>query len=136
MATLFKSEIISELDNKINELDIKIDLVKKDEQLSKNTRQTRAYNLRKECRALSVMKEFIKLIDCDEINLKDDYVEWYKSLIALSSERTLTKVVVCKGDKLMDLLNKYQDVKDPFGKIQKACADTGLVLNMATGIVE
>lgn len=54
----------------------------------------------------------------------------------LSGDPRATVTVSCqKGDKLMDLLNKYQDVKDCYGKLARYCEKNGLKIDMATATV-
>lgn len=58
-------------------------------------------------------------------------------LIALlTGDPRATVTVSCqKGDKLMDLLSKYQDVKDCYGKLARYCEKNGLVIDMATASI-
>lgn len=55
----------------------------------------------------------------------------------LSGDPRATVTVSCqKGDKLMDLLNKYKDVKDCYGKLARYCEKNGLVIDMATATIK
>ena len=58
-------------------------------------------------------------------------------LIALltGDPRALVTVGCRKGDKLMDLLQKYQDVKDCYGKLARFCEKNGLKIDMATATI-
>lgn len=58
-------------------------------------------------------------------------------LIALlSGDPRATVTVSCqKGDKLMDLLSKYQDVKDCYGKLARYCEKNGLQIDMKTATI-
>lgn len=54
----------------------------------------------------------------------------------LSGDPRATVAVSCqKGDKLMDLLSKYQDVKDCYGKLARFCEKNGLKIDMATASI-
>ena len=54
----------------------------------------------------------------------------------LSGDPRATVTVSCqKGDKLMDLLSKYQDVKDCYGKLARYCEKNGLQIDMATATI-
>lgn len=54
----------------------------------------------------------------------------------LSGDPRATVTVSCqKGDKLMDLLNKYQDVKDCYGKLARYCEKNGLKIDMSTATI-
>lgn len=54
----------------------------------------------------------------------------------LSGDPRATVTVSCqKGDKLMDLLSKYQDVKDCYGKLARYCEKNGLKIDMSTATI-
>lgn len=54
----------------------------------------------------------------------------------LTGDPRATVTVSCqKGDKLMDLLSKYQDVKDCYGKLARFCEKNGLKIDMATATI-
>lgn len=54
----------------------------------------------------------------------------------LTGDPRATVTVSCqKGDKLMDLLAKYQDVKDCYGKLARFCEKNGLKIDMATASI-
>lgn len=54
----------------------------------------------------------------------------------LSGDPRATVTVSCqKGDKLMDLLSKYQDVKDCYGKLARYCEKNGLEIDMTTATI-
>lgn len=58
-------------------------------------------------------------------------------LIALltGDPKAVVAVSCQKGDKLMDLLSKYQDVKDCYGKLARYCEKNGLKIDMATASI-
>jgi hypothetical protein len=54
----------------------------------------------------------------------------------LTGDPRATVTVSCqKGDKLMDLLAKYQDVKDCYGKLARYCEKNGLKIDMSTATI-
>ena len=54
----------------------------------------------------------------------------------LTGDPRATVTVSCqKGDKLIDLLSKYQDVKDCYGKLARFCEKNGLKIDMATATI-
>ena len=54
----------------------------------------------------------------------------------LTGDPRATVTVSCqKGDKRMDLLAKYQDVKDCYGKLARYCEKNGLKIDMATASI-
>lgn len=59
-------------------------------------------------------------------------------LIALltGDPRALVTVSCVPGDKLMDLLQKYKDVKDCYGKLARYCEKNGMVIDMATATIK
>ena len=80
--------------------------------------------LKRSSRALVVISDLIEeFVDTEEFTF--------------TSESDLQQMIDCKkgkrldlgikaGDKVMDLLQKYADVKDIYGKIQKECEKKGL----------
>lgn len=67
----------------------------------------------------------------------DTLSEDAKHLLELLSgdPRAVVTVRCQKGDKLMDLLSKYQDVKDCYGKLARYCEKNGLEIDMATATI-
>lgn len=119
--------------DKIDEFNRKIETIKADETLSKNTRQTRSYNLRKEVHYLQVIAYLLEGYTDGEMELPDVFAQ----LTTPAAEvKHYDAVVVNKGDNILALLQKYSDRKDPLAKIQAAAEKAGLTVNMGTGIIE
>lgn len=129
MKTTFKSLV----DEKINELKSVIAVTKDSEEITKNTRGTKLYKLGRDRRVLCLIKSLLS--QCDESKLSEDDRATLSLITTLESERTVYKVEVQEGDKIMDLLQKYQDTKDIAAKIQKACERSGLKQDYATGTI-
>ena len=54
----------------------------------------------------------------------------------LSGDPVARALVTCQiGDKLVDLLQKYQDVKDCYGKLARYCEKNGMAIDMATATI-
>lgn len=116
---------------KMEEVTKRIDVLKtgaKDGSISENTMRTQTFKLRHDLKMMGIIKA---LLSGEEVNDED-----FTSVFTLTKEREAGTVEVHKGDKLMELLVKYADKKDIMNKIAKAAEKQGLVVNMATGIVE
>lgn len=129
MKTTFKTLV----DEKINELKSIIATTKTNDDITKNTRGTKLYKLGRDRRILCLVKSLLS--QCDESKLTEDDKNTLTLLTTLETERTVYKVEVQEGDSIMDLLQKYQDVKDIAAKIQKACERNGLKQDYATGTI-
>lgn len=139
MVKLNIQKAIFALEDKATELDARATAIKADETLSKNTRQTRAYSFRKEMYFAMLMRDFLKELGSyeEEMEIETNMAEKFDSFVTSAADRAShTTIEVHKGDSLVELLQRYQDRKDVFAKIQKACEDKGLTINTATGIVE
>lgn len=68
-----------------------------------------------------------------DVKLSEDALH----LIELLTGDPAARVTVsCKaGDKLMDLLQKYSDIKDCYGKLARFCEKNGLKIDMATATI-
>lgn len=79
--------------------------------------------LQRKAKLLNIIGELIEAYAPEEFELKTA-----GDLEQALNPKKGKKVVleVNKGDKLMDLLNKYADVKDVYARIQKTCAEKGL----------
>lgn len=127
--TTFKSLV----DDKINELKLIIAKTKTDDKITKNTRGTKLYKLGRDRRVLCLIRTLLET--CDESKLSDADKDTLTLLTTLENERTVYKVEVHEGDSIMDLLQKYQDVKDIMSKITKACEQKNLKQDFATGTI-
>ena len=139
MVKLNIQKAIFALEGKAVELEARATAVKADETLSKNTRQTRAYGFRKEMYFAMLMRDFLRELGRyeEEVEMEDDMAGKFDSFITSAADRAShTTIEVREGDSLVELLQRYQDRKDVFAKIQKACEDKGLTINTATGTIE
>lgn len=136
MSRIMKSSIMREMVTlKVSELENKIDSIKNNPELSKNTKQVQGSAQTRKMHLFVIMESILNYTS-DEIILTDDEGEWFDSLVSLDTERNTCLIKVKKGDSLMGLIAANPEVKDIVNKVKKACDKAGLTLNMSTGIVE
>lgn len=136
MSRIMKSSIMREMVAlKVSELENKIDSIKNNPELSKNTKQVQGSAQTRKMHLFVIMESILNYAS-DEIILTEDEGEWFDSLVSLDTERNTCLIKVKKGDSLMGLIAANPEVKDIVNKVKKACDKAGLTLNMTTGIVE
>lgn len=126
-----KQEMIIRLYDKIDEQKKWIETNKLATDLSDNTYKTQKYKRERENVLYGIIAT---LLDDNELTVEQ--MEKLESYTTPSADRKTVKVEVWKGATLMELLQRYSGVKDVLNKIQKACDNQGLKLNMSTGKVE
>ena len=136
MATTIKTSLAEE---KINELTkaIKVMTARDTEDktnptyISKNTKQTQLYHMKRERRVLALVKNLIA--SNPDVKLSPEDQETFVLITTLSSERTTTKYVFKEGDDILELTMKYENLsrKDMEAKVAKL----GLKLDFEKGIV-
>lgn len=110
--------------DKLNELRDKLKYLKSDNcELSKNTKSTQIFQRNRELKTLNLIKALINN------NVTEKEKDTLVSLVTLTGERQLNTVDFDEGDLLMDILNKYQDVKRISDKIEKVCEKKGLKID-------
>lgn len=110
--------------DKLNELRDKLKYLKSDNcELSKNTKSTQIFQRNRELKTLNLIKALINN------NVTEKEKDTLVSLVTLTGERQLNTVDFNEGDLLMDILNKYQDVKRISDKIEKVCEKKGLKID-------
>ena len=87
--------------------------------VSKSTKQTQLYHLKRERKVLHLIKSLIEANP--DVTLTQDDQETFVSITTLASERVLTKYVFNEGDELLDLMEKYPNLsrKDMETKLDK-----------------
>ena len=133
MATTLKTSLVEE---KINELTkaIKVMTARETEDrtnptyISKNTKQTQLYHMKRERRVLALVKSLVAANPDLTLSLEDQ--ETFVLITTLASERTNTKYVFNVGDSLLDIMTKYENLsrKDLDTKLEKL----GLKMDYAT----
>lgn len=127
-----KSQTIKLIDEKVDELKATIASLKTNDTLTKSTRGTQLYARGRERRVLQLVKELIS--NCNaETKLSESSMNTLVLITTLASERVKQQAVEVKeGDKLMDLLKKYEDRKDILKKLQAAAEKIDCVVDFAT----
>lgn len=127
-----KSQSIKLIEEKVDELTKTIATLKTNDTLAKSTRGTQLYARGRERRVLQLVKELINAIPA-ETKLSEKAMDTFVLITTLASERTRYDAVEVKeGDKLMDLLKKYEDRKDILKKLQTAAEKIGCKVDFAT----
>lgn len=107
--------------------------------VSENTKRTQKYQRTRDIRTLHIIKSLLEKMD-KNMDMRDvldgpDTLPWFESLVTLASERKAKYVVeVREGDKVIELMEKYRDVKDIYKKMMKAAEDAGLRADFNKGI--
>ena len=124
MATTLKTSLVEE---KINELTkaIKVMTARETEDrtnptyISKNTKQTQLYHMKRERRVLALVKSLVAANP--NLTLSQEDQETFVLITTLASERTNTKYVFNVGDSLLDIMTKYENLsrKDLDTKLEK-----------------
>ena len=123
-------------EEKIADLKSQIAAMKVNESISKNTRGTQLYKLGRERRVLHLINSLIAQLG-DKIKLNKDDMDTFVLITTLTSERAVrSSIEVKEGDSILELLQKYDGVKDIQKKLQTACEKVGLVMNFKTGLIE
>lgn len=124
MATTLKTSLVEE---KINELTkaIKVMTARETEDrtnptyVSRNTKQTQLYHMRRERRVLALVKSLVAANP--NLTLSQEDQETFVLITTLASERTNTKYVFNIGDSLLDIMTKYENLsrKDLDTRLEK-----------------
>lgn len=87
--------------------------------VSKSTKQTQLYHLKRERKVLHLIKALIEANP--DVALAQEDQETFVSITTLASERVTTKYIFNEGDDLLDLMEKYPNLsrKDMETKLEK-----------------
>lgn len=87
--------------------------------VSRSTKQTQLYHLKRERKVLHLIKSL--LAANPDVKLEQDDQETFVSITTLASERVTTKYVFNEGDDLLGLMEKYPNLsrKDMETKLEK-----------------
>ena len=119
-------------EEKINELKASIAAMKTNETLSKATRGTQLYKMGRERRVLHLVKSLVEQCD-SKLNLSEEDMDTFTLITTLISERAPRSSVECKeGDSITELLTKYTEVRDVYGKLTRYCESHGLKMDCAS----
>lgn len=117
-------DVVDGINAKVDE--IRTSLAEMKDKVSVNTFRTQSYQKGRDIKQLEVIKELLTIIgDKAEVSITTRDV--LESLTTLTSERKARYTVeVNEGDNVLELLEKYKDVKDIYSKIKKAAEEKGL----------
>lgn len=127
-------EMIKLVELKMAEMESLLDeLLKSD--VSENTKRTQKFQRTKAIHEMAVLNTILHQCVGDEVGFTDEEQKWFDSMVTLTAERKAKFTVeVHEGDKVMELMEKYQDVKDVYHKLMKAAEEAGLKADFAKGI--
>jgi hypothetical protein len=111
-------EVITLIDERIDTLNTKC--------ISATKHNPDYYKSLKELRLTSFIKRLMLRIypnDEDIVGQGD-----CETIISLCVTKEVTTIEVKEGDNVLDLLDRYKDVKDVYNKIKKACGNKGLTI--------
>lgn len=121
-------EMIDAVELKIGEMEFNLkQLLNSD--VSENTKRTQKFQRTKDIRAMIILNTVLHQAS-DEIGLNEEVQKWFTSMVTLTSERKAKYTVeVHKGDSVLELLEKYKEVKDIYNKIMSAVKEQGLTVD-------
>ncbi len=102
--------------------------------LKESTVSTMRHNVRRDQRMLSLVKELATALEengIHEVKLSEASLQGFNQVCF--PEKGGSKVVVEEGDSLLELMEKYSEVKDLLNKVQKAAEKIGCKADFAAG---
>ena len=127
-------EMIKAVEMKMSEMESLLDeLLKSD--VSENTKRTQKFQRTKAIHEMGVLNTILHQCVGDEVGFTEEEQKWFDSMVTLTSERKAKFTVeVREGDRVMDLMKKYENVKDVYHKLMKAAEEAGLKADFANGV--
>ena len=127
-------EMIKAVETKVQEMQESLETLLKSD-VSENTKRTQKFQRTKAIHDMLILNTVLHQCDKDEIILNEEVQKWFTSMVALTSERKAAYTVeVHEGDRVMDLMKKYENVKDVYHKLMKAAEEAGLKADFANGV--
>ena len=122
-------EMIKMVELKMSEMELLLDeLLKSD--VSENTKRTQKFQRTKAIHDMAVLNTILHQCVGDEVGFTTEEQKWFTSMVTLTSERKAKYTVeVHKGDSILELLEKYKEVKDIYNKIMSAVKEQGLTVD-------
>lgn len=121
-------EMIKAVEAKISEMEFNLDQLLNSD-VSENTKRTQKFQRTKDIHAMFILNAVLHQAS-DEIGLSEEAQKWFTSMVTLTSERKAKYTVeVHKGDSILELLEKYKEVKDIYNKIMGAVKRQGLTVD-------
>ena len=127
-------EMIKAVETKVQEMQESLETLLKSD-VSENTKRTQKFQRTKAIHDMLILNTILHQCDKDEIILNEEEQKWFTSMVTLTSERkAVYTVAVHEGDRVMDLMKKYENVKDVYHKLMKAAEEAGLKADFANGV--
>ena len=127
-------EMIKAVETKVQEMQESLETLLNSD-ASENTKRTQKFQRTKAIHDMLVLNTVLHQCDKDEIVLNEEAQKWFDSMVTLTSERKAKFTVeVHEGDRVMDLMKKYENVKDVYRKLMKAAEEAGLKADFANGV--
>ena len=127
-------EMTKAVETKVQEMQESLETLLKSD-VSENTKRTQKFQRTKAIHDMLILNTVLHQCDKDEIILNEEVQKWFTSMVALTSERKAAYTVeVHEGDRVMDLMKKYENVKDVYHKLMRAAEEAGLKADFANGI--
>ena len=126
-------EIRQALKDRINELKGEIAGLADSTAIKESTKSTRRHALRRDLRIASLLAEMALAISAEEISITEEALIGFNQLCFPSDGGS--KVEVREGDSILELMEKYAEVKDLLSKLNKAADKIGCKLDFTTGKV-
>lgn len=122
-------EMVKLVDAKRKEMESLLDeLLKSD--VSENTKRTQKFQRTKAIHDMVVISTILEQAKSDEITFSTEAQKWFDSMVTLTSERKAKYTVeVHEGDSILELLDRYKDIKDIYNKLMAAAKEKGLTID-------
>lgn len=126
-------EALMAMEAKVQEMvELRDELLASD--VSENTKRTQKFQRNKAIHEMLVCTHFMRIAAecCGQTSLKEvgvdgDLMKWLESMVTLTRERKARYAIeVHEGDNIMQLMQKYENVKDVYHKLMKAAEENGL----------
>ena len=88
------------------------------------------YKTLKEMKLWCIIQALLSMPGDEDVTFNDTIMKYFEECSA--GIKRATVIEVHEGDNVLQLLEKYKDVKDAYTKIRKACDNAGLKINGAS----
>ena len=88
------------------------------------------YKTLKEMKLWCIIQSLLSMPGDEDVTLNDTIMKYFKECSA--GIKRAVVIEVHEGDDVMELLEKYDGVKDIYKKLKKACEDAGLMIDGPT----
>ena len=134
MKTMKTVEMIKVVETKVQEMQESLETLLNSD-VSENTKRTQKFQRTKAIHDMLILSIVLHQCVGDEVGFTEEEQKWFDSMVTLTSERKAKFTVeVHEGDKVMDLMKKYENVKDVYHKLMKAAEEAGLKADFANGV--